>query len=90
MDIFYRITVFVLCALFIITAVRAIVKKHTPRILIYTCRDGHCAECKIRDLIRKNPDTEIMIIDRTNMQDAHAVLKMLERDFPQIHIKKEQ
>ena len=43
-------------------------------------------EARLRILMRKNPKSEIVVIDRSSLSETGEILRKMQYDFPEIHI----
>lgn len=43
-------------------------------------------ESRLRILMRKNPRSEIVVINRSTLSETGEILKKMQYDFPEIHI----
>lgn len=78
--------VFVLCVIFVIIALDALLKRRYSSIMTFAGEHDDDIEIRLRTLMRKNPDSEIIVVDKSRSPYTHTVLEKLENDFPQIHI----
>lgn len=53
--------------------------------VIVTVKDND-AESAVRCILRENPDSEVIVINKAASPDTAEVLMHLENDFPQVHI----
>lgn len=78
--------VFVLCVIFVIIALDALLARKYSSIMTFAEEYDDDIEIRLRTLMRKNPNSEIIVVDKSHSQYTHSVLEKLENDFPEIHI----
>ena len=43
-------------------------------------------EAKLRILMRKNPKSEIVVIDKSTLSETGEILRKMQYDYPELHI----
>ena len=43
-------------------------------------------EAKLRILMRKNPKSEIVVIDKSTLSETGEILRKMQYDYPKVHI----
>ena len=77
---------FVLLVIFIIIALDAVFGKKYESILTYAeCGDDDI-ECRLRAIMRKNPNSEIIVVDKSQSAETRIILEKLADDYPEIHV----
>lgn len=74
----------VLSVIFIIISLECILRAKTSYICTKTDENDECIEAKLRLIMAKNPNSEIIVINCGRKNSA--VLEKLSDDFPEIHI----
>ena len=82
---FYSLIV-VLSVIFVIILVSAIIKNQVSCIYTKADIEQDSIEYTVRDIISKNPASRIVIITYGENDEEEKILRLLEGDFPQIHI----
>lgn len=80
--------VFVLFIVFFIICVECILRKEISYIVKNLNEDENAIEFKVREIVLKNPKSEIIILCTPKNPDTITVLDKLQEDFPQLHILK--
>ncbi|MDD6735989.1 MAG: hypothetical protein PUE13_06750 [Clostridiales bacterium] len=78
--------ILVLTVIFIIISADALLSRKYSCIMTFAGKGDDDIECELRELMRKNPKSEIIVVDKTQSAETHTVLEKLEQDFPEIHI----
>ena len=84
----YISIVLILSVIFIILLLGGLAKKQSSYIYTHSCGNADSIEAEIREMLRKNPDSEIVVVIYGKSIEAVEILKMLEKDFPRLHIIK--
>jgi len=74
-----------LLTIFFVVVFSALIKKQAHS-LYEKIDDTETVEMAIRDLIRKNPDSEIHLFCNGRNSECMKIVHKLAQDFPQIHI----
>jgi len=74
-----------LLTIFFVIIFSVLIKKQTHS-LYEKIDDTETVEMAIRDLIRKNPDSEIHLFCNGRNSECMKIVHKLAQDFPQIHI----
>ena len=85
MNIYYSVLVAVLTLIFFIILIYAVRFKSYSFKTVRTKNDKNI-EVKLRLLMRKNPRSEIVVIDSSTLSETSDILRKMQYDFPEIHI----
>lgn len=77
-----------LIVVFILICLECFLRKRVLYFYESIDRDEEYIELKIRDIINKNPASEIIILCTPKHPDTITILDKLSIDFPQLHIIK--
>lgn len=78
----------VLLVVFIIIATEAILRNQISYIITNPKDDADNIEARLRIILKENPTSDIIIINKTQSEETNQILSNLSRDFPQLHIVK--
>lgn len=79
--------ILILLVVFIIVLLSALTKKNIEKIITKTDDNPDFIEMQIRDILKKHPESEIYICNKSKNAESYEIIEKLSRDFPQIHIK---
>lgn len=65
-------------------------KKNKPTIVIEAKNCADSLELIVRDVIKKFPDSEIIVSDKCSDDDTNTIIRILCSDYPCLHIKKQK
>ena len=85
MSILYWIFIAVLLILFFLIIFCAVVHESYSFKTIKVGNDADI-EARLRLLMRKNPHSEIVVINEASNSETTEILKKMQYDFPEIHI----
>lgn len=85
MNIFYSLFVICSSVAFFLILLSAIRNKSYSFKIIKSGNDRNI-EARLRLLMRKNPKTEIVVVNNSTLSETAEILKKMEYDFPMIHI----
>ncbi|MBR4720490.1 MAG: hypothetical protein IK057_01875 [Clostridia bacterium] len=85
MDIYCAGFVIILVTIFFAILIYAIRHKSYSFKTIWTENDRNI-EAKLRIFMRKNPRSEIVVINNSPSSETGKILKKMQYDFPEIHI----
>lgn len=77
----------VLLVIFIIIVIDAILKNRVSYI-ITSASEADAVEAQLRIIMKKNSESDIIVIDKTQSEESRQILDKLSHDFPQLHIVK--
>lgn len=80
--------VLVLVVIFLIISLDAIINHRLSYIVTEANDTQTCIEAQIRLMLKQNPNSEVIVIDKTQNDETKRILEMLSSDFPEIHIIK--
>ena len=78
----------ILLVIFIIVAAEAILRQKFSYIITGTDDESDTIEAQLRIILRENPLSDIIVIDKSQSDESRQILKKLSADFPQLHIEK--
>lgn len=78
--------IFVLVIIFVLICLECILRKKISYVVTKAIEDEHSIEIKIRDIITKNPSSEIIVICCLTNQETLLILNKLKDEFSQLHI----
>ena len=84
----YISIVLILSVIFIILLLGGLAKKQSSYIYTHSCGNADSIEAEIREMLRKNPDSEIVVVTYGDVSETEEILEKLKNDFPQLHIIK--
>lgn len=87
MDGFIIAITAVLAVIFLIILLNGIADRAVNSITTDAGSNPEAVECRIRELLKKNPDSEIIILDKSHSPEISEILLRMQRDFPEIHVK---
>lgn len=85
MDIYYSLFVAFLTLIFILILLYA-VKRNSYSFKTIKAENDRNIEAKLRILMRKNPRSEIVVINNSSLSETGEILQKMQYDFPEIHI----
>ena len=85
MSIYYLILTAFLILVFFALLARAVLCTSYSFKTVRTKNDKNI-EAKLRILMRKNPRSEIIVFDSSNLSEIREILRKMQLDFPEIHI----
>ena len=80
--------ILILVVIFLIVSLDAILSRRISYVVTETEYFENCIEAQIRLMLKQNPNSEILLIDKTQSEETEKILSILSQDFPQIHIIK--
>lgn len=80
--------IFVLLVVFVLICLECILRKRIAYIVENLNADEEVIESRIREIIFKNPTSEIIILCTPKNPDTITILEKLQEDFPQLYIIK--
>lgn len=84
----YISIILILSVVFIIIMISSLLKSQSSCIYASISEEADNIEGEIREMLWKNPDSEIVVVIYGKSIEAVEILKMLEKDFPRLHIIK--
>lgn len=87
MDGFIIAITAVLAVIFLIILLNGIADRAVNSITTDAGSNPEAVEFRIRELLKKNPDSEIIILDKSHSPEISEILLRMQRDFPEIHVK---
>ena len=84
----YISIVLILSVIFIILLLGGLAKKQSSYVYTHSCGDADSIEAEIREMLWKNPCSEIVAVAYGNDNETEEILEKLKNDFPQLHIIK--
>ena len=78
----------VLLVIFLIISLECILRRRFSYIYTAVENAEDCIEAQLRILLRENPKSEVIVINKTQNAETDEILKKLSQDFPEIHIIK--
>ncbi len=78
----------VLLVVFLIITLDVVMRRRLSYIVTTANDSEDCIEAQLRILIKQNPNSEIIVIDKTQSDETQQILNMLAHDFPEVHIVK--
>ena len=78
----------VLLVIFLIISLECVMRRNFSYIYTTVEKAENCIEAQLRILLKKNPRSEIIVINKTQNPENEEILKKLAQDFPEIHIIK--
>lgn len=85
MNIYYSLFVIFSVITFFVIIIFAIRRENYSFKIIKSGNDPNI-EARLRLLMRKNPDSEIVVIDNSTLSETSEILQKMHYDFPEIHI----
>lgn len=79
--------ILILSVIFITVLSSVLIKKSTDRIITKIEDDPDYVEAQLREILKKHPDSEIYIANKSKNAESYQIIEKLSCDFPQIHIK---
>ncbi len=86
MNAFWLSAVIILFVIYIIIVLDGVLKRSISYIVTSTEEFDENIEVELRKLLHENPGSGIIVIDTGKSPDTRKILRMLERDFPVLHI----
>lgn len=86
MSAFIIAFVAVLCVIFLIILLSCAADKGVTYIAASDLNNPETVECRIRDIMRKNPNAEIIVFDKSRSAEVAEILAKIQQDNPEIHI----
>ncbi len=80
--------ILVLSVVFIILLISSLLKKQNSYIYTKVNYESDDIEIALREILWKNPDSEIVVVTYGRASVADKIIEMLKKDFPRIHIIK--
>lgn len=80
--------VFVLFVIFALICLECVLRKKVSYIVKNLNEDETVIEARIREIIFKNPKSEIAILCTSKNPDTVTILTKLQEEYPQLHIIK--
>ena len=79
--------ILVLIVCFITIILSTFVNQKTKKIIYKADAIPDRIEGEIRRLLKKNPNSDIIIYDTSNSEESRKIIEILTADFPQISVK---
>ena len=79
--------ILVLIVCFITIILSAFINQKTKKIVYKADAIPDRIEGEIRRLLKKNPNSDIIIYDTSNSEESRKIIEILTADFPQISVK---
>ena len=74
----------VLCVIFLIILLTCAADKGVTYITASDLNNPETVECCIREILKKNPKSEIIVIDKSHSNEITGILARMQRDYPEI------
>lgn len=75
-----------LAVIFLIILLNGLADRAVNSIITDAGTNPEAVECHIREILKKNPDSEIIILDKSHSSEISEILLRMKQDFPEIHI----
>ena len=80
--------IIILLVIFIIIATDTILRNNFSYVITSTEEVPDSIEAQLRIILKENPISDIIVIDKSESEESKQILEKLSADFPQLHIVK--
>lgn len=86
MSAFIIALIAVLTVIFLIILLDCLAVRGISYITASCGNDPESVECRLRKILKKNPKSEIIVLDNSHSSEISDILSKMQQDFPEIHI----